>query len=175
MTLRDKMFSFDGRLRRRDYWGISIALGLTVFVLTEIIMLYGFGPDYSLFIGGFEAGERRAAEGWPYAVQMLISGVTIWPNLAMSAKRAHDRNKSAKFLVGLLVVFWAYSFAQVPLMGWLVALATNPSGMIAYLGITLLTLAVSLYVFVVVGCLDGTPGSNRFGPSPKAGELGNAS
>ena len=51
MSLRDKMFSFDGRQRRQDYWLISIGLGLSVFFLTEIVMWSVFGRDYSL-IGG---------------------------------------------------------------------------------------------------------------------------
>ena len=175
MTLRDKIFSFDGRLRRQDYWGISIALGLMVFALTEIVMFAVFGPDYCLFTSGLAAVDRRAADGWPYAVQTLISATTIWPNLAMSAKRAHDRDKSAKLIVTLLVILWLYTFAQVPLTGWMATLATTPSGMAVYVGISLLSLAVSLYTFVVIGCLDGTAGPNRFGPSPKARGLGHPS
>lgn len=174
MSLRDKMFSFKGRLRRADYWGISIFLGLIVFVITETVMLYGFGPEFSLLTGGLDAGEMRAFEGWPYAVQMLISLATFWPSLAMSAKRAHDRDKSARFIIGLLIVFEAYIFAQPLMIGWLTYLATTPLGMLAYLGLTLLALAGAIYVFVTVGCLDGTPGPNRFGPSPKVHELAEA-
>lgn len=171
MTLRDKMFSFEGRLRRADYWGISIVLGIIVFVVTEAVMWSVFGPDYSLVTGGLEAGDRRALEVWPFVVQMLISLATFWPSLAMSAKRAHDRDKGARFIVGLLIVFEIYIFAQPLMMGWLMDLATTPLGMVAYLGLTLVALAGAVYVFVTVGCLDGTPGPNRFGPSPKAHEL----
>jgi len=171
MSLRDKMFSFDGRLRRQDYWGISIGLGLAVFILTEAVMLYGFGPRYSLLIGGLAAGELRATEGWPYVVQWLINVVTIWPNLAMSAKRAHDRDKSARFIICLLAVFWVYNILQVPLIGWSSRMAATPLGAAIYLAVSVMTLALCVYLFVVVGCLAGTRGPNRFGPSPKADEL----
>jgi len=174
MSLRDKMFSFDGRLRRADYWGISIFLGLIVFVITETVMLYGFGPEYSLFTGGFDAGARRAADGWPYAVQMLLNLVTIWPNFAMSAKRAHDRDKSAKVIIALLAIMWILTTIQVPLMSVYAETFTSPALSIAYLAYSFGMLGICIYVFVVVGCLDGTKGLNRFGPSPKADELAEA-
>lgn len=174
MTLRDKMFSFEGRLRRADYWYISILLGVMVFAATEIVMWSVFGSEYSLLAGGFEASERRAAAGWPYVVLVLINAMTFWPSLAMSAKRLHDQGKSARLIVGLLVVFEIYGIAQAPLTGWLTRWASMPTGLLSYAALTLLALAGVIYVFVVVGCLDGTPGSNRFGPSPKTAELTDA-
>jgi uncharacterized membrane protein YhaH (DUF805 family) len=33
--------------------------------------------------------------------------------------------------------------------------------------ITFVPIIGGLWTFVECGCLDGTPGSNRFGPSPK--------
>lgn len=176
MSLKDKLFSFEGRLRRQDYWGLSIALGLLIFMLTEGVMLAVFGPQHSVFSSGLEASNRRVADGLPYLVQSLIACLGLWPNLAMSAKRAHDRDKSARFIVTVLAIMWIVSFVQIPLMDHYALQAENgqPSQlpMIA-LGFTivgLLSLGMSLYTFIVVGCLDGTPGPNRFGPSPKAGE-----
>ncbi len=180
MTLKDKLFSFEGRLRRQDYWGISIALGLLLFMLTEGVLLAIFGPQYSVFSGGFEAYDRRIAEGLPYLVQILITSLSLWPSLAMAAKRAHDRDKSARFIVTLIVVMWAVSIGQVPLMDhYATGLEQAPPSQLPILAIAflvggLLSFAASLYTFIVVGCLDGTPGPNRFGPSPKADELPDA-
>jgi uncharacterized membrane protein YhaH (DUF805 family) len=173
LSLRDKMFSFEGRLRRRDYWLISFGLGLVVFFATEVLMRVVFGPEYGLFTGGFEAMNRRVADGLPYVLQELFAFVTIWPNLAMSAKRRHDRGKGAAPVISLLVVFWFLTIVQVPVMHvYADTLATMPFAA-AYLIYSLSTAALSIYLFVIVGCLDGTPGPNRFGPSPKAAELPN--
>jgi len=176
MSLKDKLFSFEGRLRRQDYWGISIALGLLIFMLTEGVMLAVFGPQYSMFSGGLEASNRRVADGLPYLVQSLIACLGIWPNLAMSAKRAHDRDKSARFIVTLLVIMWIVSFVQVPLMDHYalgIEDATPSQAImttIAFMIAGVVQFAMSLYALITVGFLDGTPGPNRFGPSPKADE-----
>lgn len=174
MSLRDKMFSFEGRLRRADYWFISIAMGVSVFAVTEILMWSIFGSEYSLLAGGYEADERRVAAVWPCVVQILVSVTTFWPSLAISAKRAHDRNKSAVTIIGILVAFEIYAVTQPVLMGWLTALTVTPVGLAVNIGLILLSLVGAVYIFVVVGCLDGTPGPNRFGPSPKAHELADA-
>lgn len=167
MTLRDKIFSFDGRLRRKDYWLISISLGMTVFVLTELAILMIFGPTQSLFGGGFGAYQERANNAQAFFVQNLVGLVTLWPALAMSAKRAHDRDKSARLIISLMLGTFVASYAPAWLwMTYPVEMA-SPPGVAGYLVFSVVSLVSSIYIFVVVGCLDGTPGPNRFGPSPK--------
>ncbi len=171
MTLRDKMFSFEGRLRRADYWLISICLGISVFLLTEVLIWNLFGRDYSLLSGHLvTASHLRVTAFWPVLVQMLLSAATLWPSLAMSAKRAHDRNKSGRLVIALVVLVWANSFAQILLSNPAEAAGPLPV-YLAYLAWHILMFAASVYIFVAVGCLDGTQGPNRFGPSPKADEL----
>lgn len=175
MSLRDKMFSFKGRLRRRDYWGISISLGVLVFLLTEALMFALFGPEYCVFTGGLaQAANQRIEDGLPYVIQTLIGCAILWPSLAMAAKRAHDRDKSATLVVVLLVAMWLLSAAQVPLMHNFSDVLTTLPFALGYLVYSLASLALSIYILVVVGCLDGTPGPNRYGPSPKAAELPDA-
>jgi uncharacterized membrane protein YhaH (DUF805 family) len=174
MTLRDKLFSFDGRLRRSDYWFISICMGLSIFVVTEIVMLLVFGPDYSIFTGGLDAPERRATAGWPYIVQALINTAGIWPNMAISAKRAHDRDKSARTVLTILAGIWVLNYTQLPILNAAAGMVDTTPGLVGYMVVNLIVLAACIYLFVVVGCLDGTHGPNRFGPSPKADDLAEA-
>lgn len=174
MTLRDKLFSFDGRLRRSDYWFISICMGVSIFFVTEVVMLLGFGPDYCLLTSGFDAAERRATAGWPYALQMLINAVTIWPSFAMSAKRAHDRDKSAKTVLFVMAAVLVFNYAQLLVVEVTAAAVATAPGLVGYLIFNLVVLAACIYIFVVVGCLDGTRGPNRFGPSPKSDDLAEA-
>ncbi len=167
MTLRDKIFGFDGRLRRQDYWLISISLGMTVFVLTELAILMIFGQTQSLFGGGFGAYLERVNNSQALFVQNLVGFVTLWPALAMSAKRAHDRDKSARLIISLMLGTFVASYAPAWLwMTYPVEMA-SPPGVAGNLVFSVVSLVISIYIFVVVGCLDGTPGPNRFGRSPK--------
>lgn len=167
MSLKDKLFSFDGRLRRQDWWVATICIGLLVNVLIEVVMVLLFGPAYTLVGGGFGAYELRAGRVEVIAVQHLVSLITLWPALAMAAKRAHDRNRSARTVVAVMSASVVVTYA--PTYFWIVVPydVTSPVMGAAYLIYGLTSLALSLYLFVVVGCLDGTPGPNRFGPSPK--------
>ncbi|MCU0928710.1 MAG: DUF805 domain-containing protein [Burkholderiaceae bacterium] len=78
-------FSFRGRIARGTWWlyGVAAMLGLGV-LLTALLRIAGVDPDTS-------AG----------AASLLL----LWPSLAISVKRWHDRDKSAWWvLVGLIPV-----------------------------------------------------------------------
>jgi uncharacterized membrane protein YhaH (DUF805 family) len=172
MTVRDKMFSFEGRLRRRDYWAISLCLGIGSFLLIELVMWAVFGSEYSMFTGGMvQASRLRVADRWPYLVQLLLSLCVAWPAFAMSAKRAHDRGKGAALVLTATGLLWINSFGQTFFMNGPAVDDPRLSSILGILALNLVVFAASVYVFVTVGCLDGTPGPNRFGPSPKAAEL----
>lgn len=82
------LFTFDGRVSRSDfwlrwilpYWGIMIVL----FGIASLLGLDGVGGVFMLLIN-------------------LIALVAIWPSLAVSIKRLHDRNKSGWWLLLLLI------------------------------------------------------------------------
>jgi len=95
----------------------------------------------------------------------------LWPALALILKRAHDRNRRGWELVaihlaattGYLVPGDAYESAgrAIDAADWLAGAPMMAWGLIL--------IAASLYQFVVLGFLDGTPGPNRFGRWPKGG------
>lgn len=167
MSLKDKLFSFDGRLRRQDWWAASICIAVLVNIAIEFAIGLTFGSAYTLIAGGLGAYELRVARIEVIALQHVVSLATLWPALAMAAKRAHDRNKSARTVIAVMLVSVLLSYG--PTYFWMVvpydvtSMATGAS----YLAYSLISFVASLYLFIVVGCLDGTPGPNRFGPSPK--------
>jgi uncharacterized membrane protein YhaH (DUF805 family) len=59
----------------------------------------------------------------------------LWPSLAVSVKRCHDRNKSGLWLILMYLACF--------------------------------TVIGALWPLIELGFLDGTPGPNKFGPSPK--------
>ena|SRR5215472_4427286 len=103
------LFSFKGRATRRQYW-LMVALTLPFLVVAMAINSY-LGQD---LVNG---------DG------LLVMLIVLWPTLAVTARRWHDRDKSA----------WWILINLVPLIGELWALIEN-------------------------GFLEGTVGSNRFGP-----------
>jgi len=84
------LFSFEGRMRRSEYWLVSIALGV---VKTPLVLL-----------------AKAAAPEAALAVRLLLELLFLWPGLALVVKRGHDRNRSAVFSIGLQVVLFVVAF-----------------------------------------------------------------
>ncbi len=86
--------SFRGRISRRTFWRGVVWLLLMTLLLNAL-----FG------IAGMTAEE---ADG-------LANGLLLWPALAVSIKRWHDRNRSG----------WWVLVNLIPLIGWLWVLIEN--------------------------------------------------
>lgn len=160
MTFAQKMFSFRGRLRRRDFWMCTVILWATNFVtLLVVLVLNG--------LWAFEFSQARAAGVTPgdqlevvqrhSVIEVGIFGflmlATLWPNLAVNVKRLHDRGRSG----GTVAVFYLPTFFLfIPVVGQFVYYPA--------------ALAVFGYWLVDLGFLDGQARGNQYGPSPKLGE-----
>ncbi len=94
-TLRQLLFAFDGRIGRRTWWlwGVAAMLGLAMYA-TVLLRVAGV-----------------AATTTDTVVNLLL----LWPALALSVKRWHDRGKSG----------WWVLVALVPFVGWLWMLVEN--------------------------------------------------
>lgn len=118
------IFSFTGRVRRSEYWGMivaSIVVGVVIFLIFGV--MNDWNPEKPLFwLGGLTA--------------LLASGVFSIP---VSVRRLHDRNMPGWWVF----VFWLCGF--IPFVNTVSGIAQ----------------------FVILGCLDGTPGDNNYGPDPK--------
>jgi uncharacterized membrane protein YhaH (DUF805 family) len=89
------LFSFGGRIGRRTWWlwGVGALFGLAIYF------------NVLLRVAGLSAVRTDIA----------VNLVLLWPALAISAKRWHDRGKSA----------WWVLVALIPLVGWLWVLVEN--------------------------------------------------
>lgn len=88
-----RMFlSLQGRVSRREFWlwGVLALLGMAL-LLQALLAIAGVGPA---------AAER------------LVNLVLVWPAVAVSVKRWHDRDRSG----------WWVLVNLVPVIGWLWAL-----------------------------------------------------
>ncbi|MFA4944982.1 MAG: DUF805 domain-containing protein [Lentisphaeria bacterium] len=86
MTIGRALFSFQGRMRRRDYWLKGFLVLLPLGILNNILA-YGVDDD----------GAR--------VVAMVIGIASMWPGFALVVKRLHDRNRSGWFAATLLIPF----------------------------------------------------------------------
>jgi uncharacterized membrane protein YhaH (DUF805 family) len=135
MPTSQLLFSFHGRLNRLPYWLTSIAiLVLTIVLVAVLFTVMDLGVRLFVILG-------------------VLYIPLLWIAFALGAKRLHDRDKSA---------WWLLVFYVLPSI--LSNLADSASGV----GILLLLAgaALSIWALVELGCLRGTVGPNRFGPDP---------
>jgi len=104
MNWKSLLFSFDGRVGRGPYWGLIV-----------VSLLLGGGYSAMTYQSLMNASDPAAAAGGPNLVFALLCLLFLWPSLAIQAKRWHDVDKSA----------WWILINLVPLVGGLIALVFN--------------------------------------------------
>ena len=139
MTILQKLFSFQGRLRRRDYWLYNTLLVLAALgVLVPVILAMGLRAD-----------DARLS---------LLGLVLTWPSMALLVKRIHDRDKTGR----MALIYWIPSLVS---MGLSFIPEFGLGGLKVFLDIG--TGMIGLWFLVEFGFMDGTQGPNEYGPSPK--------
>ncbi len=127
-----------GRSKRNEYWG-------KIAVLT----LVGEGGALLLFFGTRHSSPA-AFSSFVFRhplVHLLVVGLWLLPfgiaSIPVTVRRLHDVNLSGWWVLcgGLLILL----FTWVPFVGWLVQ------------GVQI----------GILGCLNGAPGPNKYGPDPK--------
>jgi uncharacterized membrane protein YhaH (DUF805 family) len=90
-------------------------------------------------------------------VLIIIYIPLLWIGLSLGAKRLHDRNKSAWWLV----LFWL-----VPGVLQGVGEQVGTIGLV----LSIAAFAISIWGLVEIGFLRGTVGPNQYGPDPLEGQ-----
>ncbi len=109
MSLTQLLFSFEGRVGRAPYWYFVLAVTVLFGAVFAIVGVSLFNAVAS----GADAGAAPSAG--MAAVVPLLSLLLLWPSLAICAKRWHDVDKSA----------WWILIGLVPVVGGLIALVFN--------------------------------------------------
>jgi uncharacterized membrane protein YhaH (DUF805 family) len=133
MSIVQMLFSFEGRMRRRDFWLCLICLAVLHGLLFSLVAAMFF-PIW-MTTSSYDGRGTVWPAWWALMVappMLAAHFLLLWPRIAVGVKRCHDRDKSGLWLLLLLI----------PFFGWLWAL-------------------------IDLGLLDGTPGPNQYGPSPK--------
>ncbi len=136
MDLIQILFTVNGRMDRGRFWR-AVLVSVCAWVLVFLVVAV---VAFAFF------GSRRAA---------LDAGILpILASIPIGIKRLHDRDKSG---------WWLALFYGLPLVLGYIADTTE-------IGLEFLTslasAAIAVWAFIELGCLNGTPGPNRFGPDP---------
>jgi uncharacterized membrane protein YhaH (DUF805 family) len=111
MSMKDLLFSFQGRTRRKPFWLTLLVVLVVAIVVNGLV----FGAALaSMAMSSDPAGgsSGAAAGGIATVVVLVLSLLLAWIGLAVQAKRWHDQDKSA----------WWILINLVPGIGGLVAL-----------------------------------------------------
>jgi uncharacterized membrane protein YhaH (DUF805 family) len=142
-----KYLSFNGRANRQRYWLTNLALfGLILLGILAVGALSAMAKILSILV-------------IPLILVLLFAG------FAVGARRLHDRNKSA---------WWLLLFQGVPLLFSALQGMAELGGAgaeAAGAAFALLSLPISIWAFVEMACLKGTTGPNRFGDDPLGSPL----
>jgi uncharacterized membrane protein YhaH (DUF805 family) len=145
MSMTDLLFSFKGRLNRKPYWLATIA----IIVIVIVLVLGAIIMDEDAVIGIVDAPSISGL-----LIVLLILYIPLaWIGLALAAKRLHDRDKSA---------WWVIVFYVIPTILNFIGDRAGGAGII----LSLISLGITIWAFVELGCLRGTVGPNRYGPDP---------
>jgi uncharacterized membrane protein YhaH (DUF805 family) len=143
--LIDGLFGFDGRFRRSEYWIATIGISIVRFI--------------ALVVGAAMLGKGVVEAGNFLPMRIGLDVAFLWPYTAIQIKRGHDRNRSAFYSGVLLALLYGLSW---------VILAFGPAlNLVLTLVVGLGLMAISLYMLVEYGFIDGTKGPNRYGTSDK--------
>lgn len=95
LSWKEILFSFDGRIPRRTFWGASILILVAYFAIVLVLMMIFGAESGATSIGG-----------------LIMYVPLIWSTLALQIKRWHDRDKSGWWvLIGLIPLIgpiWAF-------------------------------------------------------------------
>ncbi|MDC5820202.1 DUF805 domain-containing protein [Vibrio europaeus] len=141
MSMKELLFSFQGRIGRKTYWIWNVV--------------------YYLMIVGFALGMNVLAPSIAHLILPVFLIVILVPDLAITAKRWHDRGKSSWWL--LLNIPLVIGRMTVPVGD--PSLAGQPSMLQAATSFT--ALACGIWILVECGFLKGTDGENQYGPESR--------
>lgn len=158
--------SFRGRIRRKTFW-LGYILPLIAVSIIANILDVALGLVAPLDADAVPA-DMSAQVG---PISTLASVLFIWPSLAGSIKRLHDRDRSGWWIGAfyLLSIGGAFLMGLSVLAGLSGGAFDAGASIMVVVAFGLVLLGFGIWLIVETGFLRGTPGPNRFGPDPLDG------
>ncbi|MCS6776379.1 MAG: DUF805 domain-containing protein [Chloroherpetonaceae bacterium] len=152
-TALRKYAVFRGRARRREYWMFFLWNAIFGFLISRVDVLLGTWDE-----------ESRMGQ-----ISSLYSLAMVVPNFAIIVRRLHDIGKSGWNVLWLLFALFMGRFLLVTSFPG----ADTGSEHKDFMMLMIMLLSVSVVVatpiwFLMMLVQDSQPGTNRYGPNPKA-------
>lgn len=158
MSITEMLLSPNGRIRRRDFWLYSVGQGIVIWSMLKIlIMLLWHGNRMQSSLQWF--ANTLTPLG---LLELTLLLVGQWISFCLLAKRWHDRNRPAYF-----AVIWILITIVIVLLRSNMLLNLSASNVFIFNSVSLGLAPFVIWFFVECGCLAGTIGPNKYGPSPK--------
>ncbi len=159
MGLVSLLFSFRGRINRKQYWLGASFIGFLSFIGQMMTTAMQAGA----LVDGKDPGGNLASLAGSSAVASPIYAIIIWSSLAIQFKRFHDRGRTGWISLAPLIVATMLIVAIVSdaLSG--APLERLAGDVLPYVAILML---IGLGFFIDLGCLPSVHGPNRYGPAP---------
>jgi uncharacterized membrane protein YhaH (DUF805 family) len=150
---------FSGRSRRMEFWMFQLGVWLLWIVLWVIMMVVGLGTA---------SAARDPASGMigmfaSMGIFMIVGLGLIIPQLAVAVRRLHDTNRSGWWLLLPLAPY------VLTIVLAIMGAASQSSALLGIAMICNVLVLVAAIVLLVLYCLPGTPGPNKYGPDPLGG------
>jgi uncharacterized membrane protein YhaH (DUF805 family) len=141
-------FRFNGRINRAKFWLASLVYTTIMIALVAafIVSIGEFDKD--------RIGEMVGTSLLFIAIGGVVFLIMVWSSFATAIKRLHDRNKSGWWML----LFWV--------LPSIIGIAADSISGIGSFVLNAVSIVLSIWGFVEVGCLRGTQGPNEYGPDP---------
>ena len=156
------LFGFSGRINRAKWW-LTILVTVIINVVVSVVA---------------NASQSETVIGVAGLIGFILG---TWIYIAGGAKRLHDLNRTAAWLVLFIcvpIVAAILLLASIGMtaFGLLLAGQTPDAETIARIGMNIVVAGlasgvVGIWALIWMGCLRGTVGPNQYGPDPLEGKL----
>jgi len=153
------LFSFRGRINRKQYWIGTTLVGFISTIMQVMISAMRTGA----MVDVKDPGAALASAVSSSALALPLCVLITWSSLAVQFKRFHDRGRTGWITMApvvlavlLIVSILGDVFSGVPLERVF-------SDALPYFGLLML---ISVAFFIDLGCLPSVEGTNKYGPPP---------
>lgn len=154
---------FSGRSRRMEFWMWQLFQFLLYVAVIVLSVALGGG---AMMMVGKDPSSALAAGGTIliiFAFYGIYCLAIIIPSIAVAVRRLHDTNRTGWWVLAPIVPYILLIVA-----GGVAAGSPDSAGAASILALILMLVMVALaIVLLVFYFLDGTPGTNSYGPDPK--------
>ncbi len=148
--------SLDGRIGRKTFWLLSVAVLVAQFLAIFVAEL----------VAVMLSPETSSITDW-WAELVIIAG--FYPQFVIDVKRGHDRNISF-WVIGVFYAVIIVRYVLI-LLGWLVRwpqqVVFSAKDVSSFIAIMIVGIA-SIALFIELGFRRGRIGPNQYGPDPLA-------